>query len=121
MREPAVDEPALRARGWQVVGDDRDLRRDPPGREHGAVAVEDVAARRRDRDVADDVGGGLGGVLGAGQDLQVPQAEGDHAEQQEDDDAEHAHATGQLWRQRRAALERALDHDRESGLRPPVV
>ena len=39
-----------------------------------------------------------------GQDLQVPQAEGDHAEEHERDDAEHADAPRQLRRQRRASL-----------------
>ena len=43
------------------------------------------------------------------------------AEQHEGDDAEHADAARQLRRQRRAALERGLDHGRESGLSPPVV
>ena len=43
------------------------------------------------------------------------------AEQHEGEHAEHADAAGQLRRQRQAALERRLDHGRESGLSPPVV
>ena len=53
-----------------------------------AVAVDDVAARRGDRDVADAVLVGLGEVLVAGQHLQEPEAEEDDPEQRERDEAE---------------------------------
>ena len=120
-RQPPVQDAALRARGRQVVGDDRHLGRDAIAREQAALAVEDVAAWRRDRDVARHVGGRLGGVLSAGQHLQVPQPEGDDPEQHEGQDPEHADAPRELRRQRCSPLERGLDHGRESGLSPPVV
>ena len=43
------------------------------------------------------------------------------AKSSERQDAEHADAPRELRGQRRAPLERGLDHGRESGLRPPVV
>jgi hypothetical protein len=121
VREPLVELFAKRALGRQLVLDDRDLDRVAVGGEDAAVGGEDVAARRRHRDRLHDVGGRPLRVLGTGQHLQVPQAEGDDPKERKRYDPEHSDPARQLRGERRAALERGLDHGRESGLRPPVV
>ena len=89
-------------------------------------AVEDFPARRGDRQCAGVVGVGLLDVAFASQDLQVPEAEEDHAEHHHRDAAEDRHA------QRPAAGRRATRGSRgrtgsialmrrDSGLSPPVV
>ena len=56
-----------------------------------------------------------------GQDLQVPEPEGDDSEQDEREYAEQLDAPAEHRRQGRASLDRAFDHARESGLRLPEV
>ena len=60
--------------------------------ERAAVAVDDVAARRLDLDLAHAVLARLGDVLLAREHLQEPEAEEDDREQRERDAAEHRHA-----------------------------
>jgi hypothetical protein len=91
--------------------------------EHVAVAVEDVAPRRLDAQLAHAVVARLLQVLVAREHLQVPQAEEDDREEHEGDPAQHGDAQGELRRDRRPALVEGggIDHARESGDRPPVV
>ena len=86
------------------AGDDLHDRRDPRLDQHAAVAVDDVAARRLDPDLADAVLARLGDVVLARQHLQEPQAEEDDREQHEREAAEHGDAHRELRRDRRAAL-----------------
>jgi hypothetical protein len=105
----------------------RDLHRVGGAARHdrAAAAIEDFPARRRDRQVAYAVHVGLVDVLFAGEDLQVPEPEEDHAEHHHRDAPEDRHPQRQLRRHGHARVARAdsLDraHGRESGLSPPVV
>ena len=69
-----------------------------------AVAVDDVAARRLDADLAHAVLARLGDVVLAGEHLQEPQAEEDDREQHEREAAEHGDAQRELRRDGGAAL-----------------
>ena len=72
--------------------------------ERAAVAVDDVAARRLDLDLADAVLARLDDVVVAGQHLQEPEPEEQHREQHEREAAEHGDAHRELRRDRRAAV-----------------
>ena len=85
------------------------------------MAIDDLAARRRHRHVAGHIRVGERHVPVASEDLQVPQAERDDREQDEGEQPEQLDAPPKQWRERGAALERALDHARENGLSPPEV
>ncbi len=113
-----------RARGRcarQLLADDRGDRGGADVRDHATLAIDDLSARRRNRNVARDVRVGERDVAMAGQDLEVPEAKGDDREQNEGQQAEQLDAPAEDRRQGRAALDRAFDHARESGLRLPVV
>ena len=88
----------------QAARDDLDDRRDARAHEPVAVAVDDVAARRLDLDLAHAVLARLGHVVLAREHLQEPQAEEDDREQHEREAAEHGHAHRELRRDRGAAL-----------------
>ncbi len=113
-----------RARGRcrrQLLADDRRDRGRVDVREHATLAIDDLPARCRDRDVARDVRVGERDVAVTGQDLQVPEPEGDDSEQDERQYAEQLDAPAEHRRQGRASLDWAFDHARESGLRLPEV
>jgi hypothetical protein len=92
-----------------------------------AAAVDDLAARRLDAQLAYAVDRRLGEELVARQHLQVPEAKEDDREQREGDAAEDRHAQRELRGDRGPAVVGGLHHHRrfggpwESGLRPPVV
>ena len=92
---------ALVALGGQVLGRDLERQRGPVVDEHVAVAVEDLAARRLDLDLADLVVLGLGQIAVARQHLQVPEPQEDDREHRQRDPAEHRDA------ERRTATSRA--------------
>ena len=80
--------------------------------QHGAVAVDDVPARRLDPDLADPVVARLRHVVLARQHLQEPEAEEDDREQHEGEAAEHGDAHRELRRDRRAAFLDGVRHVR---------
>ena len=84
----------------QLVGHDLDRLALAVVDEDVAVAVDDLAARRLDLDLADAVVVRLGQVLVAGQDLQVPEAEEDDPEDHERDAADDRDAQRELRRHR---------------------
>ena len=92
----------------QRARDDLHHRRDARLDQDGAVAVDDVAARRLDPHLADAVVARLRDVVLARQHLQEPQAEEHDREQHEREAAEHGDAHRELRRDRRAAF---LDRD----------
>ena len=111
----------------QLGGIELDDDREPVGDDDVAVAVDDLAARRLDAQLAHAVDGRLREELVARQHLQVPEAEEDDREQRERDAAEDRHAQRELRRDRGAAVAGGLHHQRrisgprDSGLSPPVV
>ena len=106
----------------QAARDDLDDRRDARAHEPVAVAVDDVAARRLDLDLAHAVLARLGHVVLAREHLQEPQAEEDDREQHEREAPEHGDPHRELRRDRGAALFHVgRAHAREIGLSPPVV
>jgi hypothetical protein len=112
----------LQLGGGQAARDDLDDRRDARAHEPVAVAVDDVAARRLDLDLAHAVLARLGHVVLAREHLQEPQAEEDDREQHEGEAAKHRDPHGEARRDRGAALfEVGGVHAREIGLSPPVV
>ncbi len=125
-----------RGRNRQVRRGDLHRERAVAVDQHVAAAVEDLAARSGDGDLAHPVVGGLCQVLVARQDLQEPQAEEDDREHRQRDAADDRHPQRELRGQRRTALlgrRRCSDHrplrlivPRRcdglcSGDRPPVV
>ena len=126
VREPALERPEVlrglraggprprrapcgsRRRPRSVVGhgvrEDLHHRRGAGLDQRPAVAVDDVAARRLDLDLAHAVLAGLADVLVAGQHLQEPEPEEDDREEHERDAAEHGDAHRELRRDRRAAV-----------------
>ena len=125
LRDPlAVDLGGLQLGVGQRGRGDLDDRRLLGLHERRVVAVDDVAARRLDADLAHAVLARLADVVLAGEHLQEPQAEEDDREQHEREAAQDGDADGHLGRDRRAALLRGRRHAGQafdSGLRPPVV
>ena len=93
----AADDTGLAAGvGGQRVGLDLDDERGAVVHQHGAVAVDDLTARRLDLHLAHAVVVGLREVLVARQHLQVPEAQEHDREQRERDPSEDRHAQRQL-------------------------
>ena len=109
-----VQDAAARTGGRELAGVDLHRDRYAIVDQHGAVAIDDVAARRRDRDVADPVVVRLRPVLVAREDLEEPQAEEDDREHRQRDPTEDRHAQRELRRDGRAALvgQLELEHER---------
>ena len=74
-----------------VHGQQADVQAGPVLHQDLAVAVVDDPAGRLHLHFPDAVVVGHGHVLVAGEDLQEPQTEGQHAEEHEGDDEQHAH------------------------------
>src|SRR5581483_10474756 len=80
--------------------------------EDGAVAVDDLATRRRDIERARVVALRLLGVRLAVEHLEEPEAEEDDGEHHQRDAADDGHPHGQLRTHRGSPVIRALDHRR---------
>jgi hypothetical protein len=88
----------------ELVGRDLDRVAGPIAHEQAPVAVDDLAARRLDVDLAHAVVVGLGQVAVPGEDLQVPEAEEDDAEHHERGAADDGDADRELRGDRRPAV-----------------
>ena len=90
--------------------------------QHAAVAVDDLPARGGDALGPRLVVAGLGQVLVAREDLQVPEAEEDDAEDRERHEAEHGHAQRQRRADRGApVLGARVDHPERSRAGTPAT
>ena len=98
LREARVELSALGLGLGQLVRSDLEREAWAVVDEHAAVAVEDLAARRLDLDLAQAVVVGLGPVTVAREDLEVPEAEEDDREHRERDAADHGDPDRGLWR-----------------------
>ena len=122
LAEPHVLLPrAFECPGGRLSAMIADLLLDLRGGEQVSRAVEDRCRAAAAGGCAIDVGRRRADVLGPVSTCRYHRRKATIPNSTKASDAEHADAARQLRRQRRAALERRLDHGRESGLSPPVV
>ena len=105
--------PALALRPRQLGRLELERQRGPVGDERLSVAIQDLAARRPHRDLADLVVLGRLRVLVPGQHLEVPEAEEDDREHHQRQAAEDRHAKREL-RRHQGSLPLAEHHGRET-------